>query len=35
MSTTNALDDGFDSCRKGSNEWLEKLEALQARSCGR
>ena len=32
MSTTNALDDGFDDARRGL-EWLEKLEALQARSA--
>lgn len=32
MSTTNALDDGFDHAERGL-EWLEKLEALQARSA--
>lgn len=32
MSTTNALDDRFDAARRGL-EWLEKLEALQARSA--
>jgi hypothetical protein len=32
MSTTNALDDGFDEAERGL-EWLEKLEALQARSA--
>ena len=32
MSTTNALDDGFDDAERGL-EWLEKLEALQARSA--
>ena len=32
MSTTNALDDSFDDARRGL-EWLEKLEALQARSA--
>ena len=32
MSTTNALDDRFDDARRGL-EWLEKLEALQARSA--
>ncbi len=32
MSTTNALDDGFDDARRGS-EWLEKLEALSSRSA--
>lgn len=32
MSTTNALDDGFDEAERGL-DWLEKLEALQARSA--
>ena len=32
MNTTNALDDQFDEIEKGL-EWLEKLEALQARSA--
>ena len=32
MSTTNALDDRFDEAER-SLEWLEKLEALQARSA--
>ena len=32
MSTTNALDDRFDHAERGL-EWLEKLEALQARSA--
>lgn len=32
MSTTNALDDRFDDARRGL-EWLEKLEALRARSA--
>ena len=32
MSTTSALDDGFDDAERGL-EWLEKLEALQARSA--
>ena len=32
MSTTNALDDGFEEAERGL-EWLEKLEALQARSA--
>ena len=32
MSTTGALDDRFDDAEKGL-EWLEKLEALQARSA--
>ncbi len=32
MSTTNALDDRFDDAERGL-EWLEKLEALQARSA--
>ena len=32
MSTTSALDDRFDDAEKGL-EWLEKLEALQARSA--
>ena len=32
MSTVNALDDPFDDARRGL-EWLEKLEALQARSA--
>ena len=32
MTTTNALDDRFDDARRGL-EWLEKLEALQARSA--
>ena len=32
MSTTNALDDSFDDAERGL-EWLEKLEALQARSA--
>lgn len=32
MSTANALDDKFDDARRGL-EWLEKLEALQARSA--
>ena len=32
MTTTNALDDAFDDARRGL-EWLEKLEALQARSA--
>ena len=32
LSTTNALDDGFEEAEKGL-EWLERLEALQARSA--
>ena len=32
MTTTNALSDPFDDARRGL-EWLEKLEALQARSA--
>ena len=32
MSTTNALYDRFDDAERGL-EWLEKLEALQARSA--
>ena len=32
MTTTNALDDRYDDARRGL-EWLEKLEALQARSA--
>ena len=32
MSTTNSLDDGFDEAERGL-EWLERLEALQARSA--
>ena len=32
MSTTNAQDDRFDDAETGL-EWLEKLEALQARSA--
>ena len=32
MSTINALDDRFDDAERGL-EWLEKLEALQARSA--
>ncbi len=32
MTTINALDDGFDEAERGL-EWLEKLEALQARSA--
>ena len=32
MSTTNALDDRFEEADRGL-EWLEKLEALQARSA--
>ena len=32
MSTTNALDDGFEEARRGL-EWLERLEALQSRSA--
>jgi hypothetical protein len=32
MTTTNALDDGFDEAERGL-EWLEKLEALRARSA--
>ncbi len=32
MTTTNALDDGFDEAERGL-EWLEKLEVLQARSA--
>ena len=32
MSTTSALDDRFEDAEKGL-EWLEKLEALQARSA--
>ena len=32
MSTTNALDDRFEDADRGL-EWLEKLEALQARSA--
>ena len=32
MTTTNALDDGFGEAERGL-EWLEKLEALQARSA--
>ena len=32
MSTTNAVGDQFEDARQGL-EWLEKLEALQARSA--
>ncbi len=32
MSTTDALDDGFEEAERGL-DWLEKLEALQARSA--
>ena len=32
MSTTNAMDDRFDDAERGL-EWLEKLEALPARSA--
>ncbi len=32
MNTTNALDDKFEDADRGL-EWLEKLEALQARSA--
>ena len=32
MSTNSALDDQFEDAEKGL-EWLEKLEALQARSA--
>ena len=32
MSTTEALDDGFEEAERGL-DWLEKLEALQARSA--
>ena len=32
MSTTNALDDSFEEAERGL-DWLEKLEALQARSA--
>ena len=32
MTTTNAVGDGFEDARRGL-EWLEKLEALQARSA--
>ena len=32
MSTTDALDDRFDDAERGL-EWLEKLEARQARSA--
>ncbi len=32
MTTTNALDDGFEEAERGL-EWLERLEALQARSA--
>ena len=32
MTTTNALDSGFDDAERGL-EWLEKLEALQSRSA--
>ena len=32
MTTTNALGDGFDEAERGL-DWLEKLEALQARSA--
>ena len=32
MSTTNSLDDGFEEAERGL-EWLERLEALQARSA--
>ena len=32
MTTINALDDRFDDAERGL-EWLEKLEALQARSA--
>ena len=32
MTTTNALGDGFEEAKKGL-DWLEKLEALQARSA--
>ncbi len=32
MTTTNSVGDGFEDARRGL-EWLEKLEALQARSA--
>ena len=32
MTTTNAVGDAFEDARRGL-EWLEKLEALQARSA--
>ena len=32
MSTANALDDRFEDAERGL-EWLEKLEAIQARSA--
>ena len=32
MSTTSLVNDGFDDAERGL-EWLEKLEALQARSA--
>ena len=32
MTTTNALDDSFEEAERGL-DWLEKLEALQARSA--
>ena len=32
MSTTEALDDGFEKAERGL-DWLERLEALQARSA--
>ena len=32
MTTTNALDDSFDEAERDL-DWLEKLEALQARSA--
>ncbi len=32
MTTTNALDDNFEEAERGL-DWLEKLEALQARSA--
>ena len=32
MTTTNALGDGFEEAERGL-DWLEKLEALQARSA--
>ena len=32
MTTTNAIDDMFEDAERGL-EWLEKLEALQARSA--
>ncbi len=32
MSTSNAVDDGFEEAKRGL-EWLERLEALQSRSA--